>query len=267
MVIGDAVDPGNSAPHSPTQTFYPLGALTAADGITSIDNISIAFDIQHDDLAHVRIELLPNVPNPTAANAGQDAGYLLVRNRVNSSGNDRGFGMTGTELGFYKEAFEMNTIFQDSASRSILDASASSPYSGEFAPENGTAMNLMSSGVAVGLLPDEVAGVHVVGGDAVVGRLDERQPLYGCAATPASGRRTGRPRLAADIRHVGLRRIAGHQPVDEERGVRVDVGMVVVRIHRPAWPVGTADVGGQFERADGASRRLATGGVNSGPIL
>ena len=43
---------------------------------------------------------------------------------------------------------------------------------------------------AVRLLPDQVAGVHVVGGDPVVGRLDERQPLHGrdrpAAATAAS---------------------------------------------------------------------------------
>ena len=84
----------------------------------------MSVDIQHDDLSHVRLQLV--APNGSA--------YTLVSNRVDAAGNDRGFGMTGTELGRYKGAFNLDTIFQDSTSRSILDGNAASPYSGEYTP-------------------------------------------------------------------------------------------------------------------------------------
>lgn len=142
--LNDAVDPGNGAPHNPAQSIYNL-SVGALGGINHIDNISLALNIQHDDLQHVRIELLPpHIPTPgTAAGA---AGFTLVQNRVDAAGNDRGFGMAGTELGRYKEAYNLDTIFQDSASRSILDPGAASPYSGEYRAEGSGTINNFTFG-------------------------------------------------------------------------------------------------------------------------
>ena len=52
-------------------------------------------------------------------------------------------------------------------------------------------------GVAVGDLPDDVAGVHVVGGDASVRRLDERQSLRADAPRAAARARAERRGSAA----------------------------------------------------------------------
>jgi subtilisin-like proprotein convertase family protein len=138
--ITDGFDPGNSAPHSAGQTIYPLGVMTGLN-ITSIDDISLSLNINHDSLDHVRIELVPpHVALPAGPLLGAfpaAVGFVLVGNRVNSAGTDRNFGMTGTELGRYKEAFNLDTIFKDNSSRSILDGGAASPYSGQYRPEGG----------------------------------------------------------------------------------------------------------------------------------
>ena len=73
--IVDAVDPGNSAPHIPGITIYPFNVGSAA-GVTHVDAISVALNIQHDALEHVRIELLP----PHITNAATTGTLLLIAN-------------------------------------------------------------------------------------------------------------------------------------------------------------------------------------------
>ena len=108
---------------------------------------------------------------------------------------------------------------------------------------------------AVRLLPDDVAGVHVVGGDAVVRRLEDRQPLHGGTRHRRRGPARRRAACAGDIRHIRLRGTGRrHEAVDIHVRVRVDVEEVVLRIHRPAGPVRSANLGRHLQRRRAAPR-------------
>jgi large repetitive protein len=134
MAIIDAINPG-SDPHQPQQTLYPIN-VTAANlgGLTRINNLSVSINLHHDDLSQLRIELV--------APSGQ--AVTLLNNGVNSSGTTiPNTGITGTDLGLVNvdlnrpfSGWNVGTVFQDNAARSIRDGTA--PRTGTFRPEAGS---------------------------------------------------------------------------------------------------------------------------------
>ena len=119
---------------------------------------------------------------------------------------------------------------------------------------------MVGRSVAVRHHPHLLAGVHVEGGDAAVGRLEERQPPR--PADPLAG--------ALDVGQVGPVGVALEDVGDERRGDRRDVEVVGLRIRtpRPGCPRRPASPGswivpwlslGPAPRTDG--------GVNIGPMV
>jgi large repetitive protein len=132
VLLADATDPGNGAPHIPGVSDFNF-QLTAAENITAIENISVQIQLTHTDLSQLRIELIS--PNPAIK-------AVLVSNGIDTAGNATGGGITGGQLGDV-----VPTTFTDEALWRITNVNPNAvvPFRGYFRPEGGSLMAIFGS--------------------------------------------------------------------------------------------------------------------------
>lgn len=129
--ITDASDATTA--HTRFDTDYKI-FVPAGTGITDLSRMSLRLALYHNNLSQLQIQLIS--PDGTRT-------LNLVNRGVDNSGNATNQGITGTGLGVVYEngnlqddRFDIGTVFEDSAARSIRDATAASPFTGSFRPES-----------------------------------------------------------------------------------------------------------------------------------
>jgi subtilisin-like proprotein convertase family protein len=138
--ISDATDPGGGAAHVPAPNLAnPLDArnqFTAAVNITdpgflSLSDLDVTIDLTHNNLAEIRIEL---IPPPTSGLQP----ITLLNNRTNGAGAVNGnTGAAGANLGTTAAGISLGTVFDQDAPRSIFNNAGGAASTGHFRPEFG----------------------------------------------------------------------------------------------------------------------------------
>jgi subtilisin-like proprotein convertase family protein len=136
VTINDAADPGNSQPHIPAVTNISVPVNITDPRFTTLNDLVLSLSLVHPTLAELRIELVP------PAGSGLPT-VTLLNNQLDASGNtiSPNIGATGANLGVLN-GFSVPTIFDDRATRNIVDIDpatgnrgAAAPFNGSFQPE------------------------------------------------------------------------------------------------------------------------------------
>ena len=129
-IVGDAFDPGNSQPHVPTATDFPI-QVNITDPNFKLSDLDVRIDLTAPALAELRIELIPPPGSglPTA---------LLVNNQTDQANNtNTNIGISGANLGTTASGIRLGTIFDDQAFQAITDRVVAAPFTGHYRPEAG----------------------------------------------------------------------------------------------------------------------------------
>jgi subtilisin-like proprotein convertase family protein len=126
--IKDATPGANGAPDKPSVTNFAIPVNITNPGFTTVTSVNVRVDIMHANLEELKLELI--APN--------GATILLANNREDNMGNmTAGTGLTGANMGISPAGVPIGTIFDQSATWSIVDSisGAAAPYVGRFFPE------------------------------------------------------------------------------------------------------------------------------------
>ncbi|WP_020470586.1 proprotein convertase P-domain-containing protein [Zavarzinella formosa] len=147
--------PGGSAVTVPGVLDYTIN-VPSGSGITDLQNLSVKLALQHNDLSELKIVLIAPDQRLTDPQAPAPRQITLLRSTKQSG---TGTGITGTLLGLTdntsgNDDFAVGTTFTDDAGRSIRDATAASPFAGDFRPEGGSLDNVFGGMTAAELEGD-----------------------------------------------------------------------------------------------------------------
>jgi subtilisin-like proprotein convertase family protein len=136
-LLVDATDPGNSQPHNPGVTNVAIPVNITDPRFQTLDDLNVSLSLLHPALQELRIELVPPV--------GSGLPTILLLNNQNDAANvaNPAVGVNGANLGLLN-GFSVPTIFDDQATRNIVDINpfaggrgAAAPFNGLFRPEGG----------------------------------------------------------------------------------------------------------------------------------
>ena len=136
--IGDAIK-GAGSTDTPTTTPFKVNVNITDPRFLSISDITASVALTDPSLAVMKLVLVP----PTGSNLPS---LTLLNNQTDASGNTNAFtGVTGNALGVVANGDAVGTIFDDNATRDIVDFTnappargAAAPFIGHFRPEAGS---------------------------------------------------------------------------------------------------------------------------------
>ena len=138
--ITDAIDPGNSQPHIPQKSDFPITVNISDSRFLSLTDLNVRVDVTNAAINELSFVLMP----PTGSGLQP---LTLMENQTNAAGTSNQFvGNTGANLGTTPSGVRIGTIFDDQATRDIRDINpfaapargAAAPFAGHFRPEDGS---------------------------------------------------------------------------------------------------------------------------------
>jgi subtilisin-like proprotein convertase family protein len=137
---GPIADAGMGTPNVPATTDFPITVnVTDLTHFLSVTNLTVTLAIVHPQVAELNIQLIP----PVGSNLPS---ITLLQNQTDAAGNSNQFvGASGANLGIPVSGASIGTVFDDNATRSIVDFTnappargANPPFVGHFRPEGGS---------------------------------------------------------------------------------------------------------------------------------